>query len=159
MNVFEAIYKKLLDPLIVIIKDESAIVTLLDCLYNCVKHDDSWKTPSDWNKVDDIVEEILKRVTLESDRRIISIFLLFIAKLTSLTIESNILIQNMVDFSILESSIERLGKSIRYDEMRKFCQTNNNLLAYRWTKKLLNLFKSQALLGWSKETRLQLNVC
>lgn len=159
MNVFEAIYKKLLDPLIVIVKEESAIVTLFDCLYNCVKHDDSWKTPSDWNKVDDIIEEILKRITLENDRRIISIFLLFIAKLTSLPIESNILVQNMVDFSILESSIERLGKSLRYDEMRKFCQTNNNLLAYRWTKKLLNVFKSQALLGWSKETRLQLNVC
>lgn len=160
MNVFEAIYKKLMDPLIVVVREEAAICTLLDCLYDCVRHDGCWKTPSDWNKVDDILEEIVKRIILENDRRIVSIFLLFIAKLTSLPIEANGLLQNAVNFSKLESTFEANSSSnLKYDELRKFCKTNNNLLVYRWVKKLLNLFKSQTLLGWSMETRLQLNVC
>lgn len=143
-----------------IVKEKAAIVTALDCLYNCVRHDDSWKNPSDWNRIDDILEEILKRVALENDRRIISIFLLFVAKLATLPVETSILLQNMVDFSILENMVESNASSdnLAYDELRRFCQTNNNLLAYRWAKKLLNLIKSQALLGWSTETRLQLNV-
>lgn len=161
MNVFEAIYKQLLDPLIVIVREEAAIVTLLDCLYNCVRHDDSWKNPSDWNKIDDIIEKIVGRVALENDRRLISIFLLYIAKLTTLPLEANSLFQNVVKFSTLEEIVGPGSpiKAWQYDDLRKQCKTNNNLLAYRWAKKLLNLIKCQALLGWSVETRLQLNVC
>lgn len=161
MNVFEAIYKQLLDPLIVTVREETAIVTLLDCLHNCVRHDGSWRTPSDWNKIDDIIEKILDRVALENDRRLISIFLLYIAKLTTLPAEENSLFQNFVEFSTLESTVVPSSplKGCEYHELRRYCKTNNNLLAYRWAKKLLNLFKSQALLGWSLETRLQLNVC
>lgn len=160
LNVYEAIYKSLFDPLLLNIKEEAALVTLLDCLYDCVRHDGSWKTPSDWNKIDDILEKIFERVALESDRRIISIFLLFIAKLTTLPVGENVLLQNMVTFSMLESMVDQDStiKVLRYDELREFCKTTNNLLIYRWTKKLLNLIKSQQLLGWSKETRLQLNV-
>lgn len=160
MNVYEAIYKSLFDPLLQTVKEEAALVTLLDCLYDCVRHDGSWKTPSDWNKIDDILEKIFERVTIESDRRIISIFLLFIAKLTTLPVGENALLQNMVTFSVLESMVDQDSpiKVLRYDELRDFCKTINNLLIYRWAKKLLNLLKSQQLLGWSTETRLQLNV-
>lgn len=160
LNVLEAIYKKLMDPLIVVVREEAGIVTLLDCLYNCVRYDGCWKSPSDWNKVDDILEKIFERIILENDRRIVSIFLLFIARVTSLPIEANGLLQNAVNFSKLESTVEANPSSnLEYDELRIFCKTNNNLLVYRWVKKLLNLFKSQTLLGWSMETRLQLNVC
>lgn len=149
LNIFEAIYEKLLRPLIVIIKEELAIVDLLDCLYKCARHDECWKNPSEWNKIDDILEEILKRTELESDRRIIGIFLTFIAKVTALPVENN---------SILQRALNTHLPWKEYEGLREFCKTNNNLLAYRWAKKLMKLFNNQELLGSSKETTLQLSV-
>lgn len=149
-----------MDPLIVIIKDEAITVTLLECLYKCIENDTSWKQPSDWNKIDDILEEILKRIAFENDNRCISNLFLFVAKLTSLPIKDNDVLQKEIKFSVIDKTSEKNADAIvnNFDNLRDVCRIYDNLLIYRWIKKLFQLFGHQTFLGRTEDTRIQLHV-
>lgn len=146
-----------MNPLVVVVKEESTISMLLACLYKCIEHDSGWKEPSEWNKVDDVLEAIAKRVAFENDSRCVARYFLFIAQLTTLPIKENLIVQAAVNADKLDSSSEQ-AELVNYTQLREICQIHDNLLVYRWTKKLFELYKHQTFLGQSSDIRLHLHV-
>lgn len=150
MNIFETIYAKLLIAIITV-KDDMSLNFLLDSLYECLKVTQSWKQPSDWNKVDDVFEKVFDRLPLESDMCCCTILTVFIARVTLMEIEENETVKNI--FKFIPVNIESTELSM----LRDVCKIHENLLSYRWNKKVLESIKQLNLLVWTSNTRYLLN--
>lgn len=154
MNIHQVIYDRIMKSLIVTIKNETDTVLLLKCLHKCVETDEGWKDPSKWNKIDDIIDEICRRLSLEQDRNCSSILFLFIAKITTLPIKQQLMIQKATDFTNL-TLISNL-KTVELNELRQVCENYINLISCRWIKKLKEMILNQKLFG--QEAHVQLRV-
>lgn len=137
-----------MNPLIQTITQEQTIVSLLNCLLKCVTHDLSWqKNPSDWNKVDDVLEVLLKRIAFEPNCNVATVLLSFIAKFIALPIIDNDFVNKSLDFESLKRRLKTGIFDHDIEQLREECNGFNNLLAYRWTKKLLQLFAHGTFFG------------
>lgn len=162
MNIFEVIYKRIMNPLIVVIKEDQATVLMLSCLEKCIRKFDKWQNPSDWNEIDDVLDEVFKRLAFESNNRSISILLTFISKLTTIPMQKSTILKSNIDYENLEKIIEILNKPIEdrsamIKKIRSECDEYHNLLVGRWTKKLTEIML-QLPIGKPKEIQLHLHV-
>lgn len=158
-NMYQAIYSKIMDPLIITIQNEETTITLLNCLYVCVRNDKSWLTPSNWNKIDDVLEELLKRIALENSNKLSLFMFIIVAKCIALPIMDNEIVRLALDFDRIESnSIADNCNDIAIDRLREVCCGFENHLAYRWTKKLLLLFAQQTFFGKTEDIVVALKV-
>lgn len=164
LNLHEVIYKKLMNPLISVLKDEDTTVLLLSCLYKCIRQFDGAQNPSKWNEVDDVVEHILQRIPFESDNRCAAILYLFVAKITLLQMKMPPIISNRLDIENLDRTIRHVENctddesSEQFDELRTIFQMHHNLPIARWTKKLLEVLTQRAIIGRADEIRFQIHV-
>lgn len=154
----------MMNPLINVLKDEQTTTLLLSCLYKCIKMFEGWKNPSKWNEIDDILDEILKRILFESCNRCVSILYLFVARMTTLPMKKPRIFINQTDFENLDEVIARMEKateeeqSEQYEKLRTGFSEYHNLLVARWSKKLIEVFTQRAIIGQPKEIRLQIHV-
>lgn len=164
MNLHEVIYKKLMNPLINVLKDEITTVLLLTCLYKCVRQFNGWQNPSKWNEVDDVLDDVMKRIPFESDNRCAAILYLFVAKLTLLPMKVPQIASKQLDIEHLDRLIGHVEKctdderSEQYGKMRDIFQMHHNLAVARWSKKLLEVFTQRAIIGRAEEIRFQIHV-
>lgn len=164
LNLHEVIYKKLMDPLIVVLKDEIPTVLLLICLHKCVRQFNGWQNPSKWNEVDDVLENILKRIPLESDSRCVAVLYLFVAKLTLLPMKMPLIVSHQLDIEYLDRTMANVEKSTanqqsdQYDKLRAICHMHHNLLIARWSKKLMEIFTQRPIIGHAGDIRFQIHV-
>lgn len=160
----EVIYKKLMDPLIVVIKDEQPTVLLLSCLYKCVQQLDIWQNPSKWNEVDDVLDSVMKRIPFETDNRCAAILYLFVTKLTLVPMKMPVNVSNQLDFEYLNRLIGAVEKATandqteNYDKLRAIFHMHHNLAIARWSKKLMEIFTERAIIGHAEEIRFQIHV-
>lgn len=145
-----------MNPLIVVVTDEVNITLLLSCLLKCAKTFSSWKDPSQWNEVDDILEEVMRRLAFENDYRRQMILILFISRITTLPLDKNVSVRNATDFSQLTNIIPLNVVAVK--KLREICGTYHNLLVGRWTKKLVEYLTQQTILGRPEQIQQQLNV-
>lgn len=154
----------MMNPLINVVKDEITTTLLLSCLYKCISNFDGWKNPSKWNEVDDVLNDIFKRILFESDNRCAAILYLFIAKLTTLPMKRPKLFCDQIDFENIDQVIAKVEKvnaneqAERYEKLRGCFSMYHNLLVARWTKKLIEVFTQRVIIGNPKEIRLQIHV-
>lgn len=141
-----------------VIKSEQDTIVLLKCLYTCIDFDESWKTPSDWNKVDDVLEEICKRLVLEQDQNCLAVLFLFISKLTTLPIKQQEIIQKCTDFTNLKGIMLKSKESDEIVKLRDVCSKYHNLLCCRWMKNLKQIFLNQKLFGRPADIQLVIHV-
>lgn len=154
----------MMNPLIHVLKDENTTTMLLSCIYKCVKQFDGWQNPSKWNEVDDILNDIMKRIVFEADNRCAAILYLFIAKLTILPMRMPQNVCNQTDFEHIDKILATVEKSSaeeqsqQYEKLRTALGQHHNCLVARWTKKLMEVFTQRALIGSSTEIRFQIHV-
>lgn len=166
LNLHEVVYKKLMNPLINVIKDEHPTALLLICLYKCIRQFDGGEDLSKWNEVDDVLDDVMKRIPLESDNRCAAILYLFVAKLTLSSMKMPSIISNQLDIENLDRLIYNVEKcmdddderSEQYDKLRTIFQMHHNLPIARWSKKLLEVFTQRAIIGRAEEIRFQIHV-
>lgn len=156
-NIYEAIYSKIMNPLINTIKDEEATITVLNCLYDCVRNDKSWIAPSNWNKVDDVLEELLKRIALENSSKLSLFLFIIVTKLIALPIIDKKIVEMALDFNRIQSTAG-IGDDNAVTRLREVCGGLENHLAYRWTKKILVLFAHQTFFGKTADIVVALRV-
>lgn len=153
-----------MNPLINVIKDEITTVLLLNCLHKCIQQFNGWKNTSKWNEVDDVLENIMKRIPFESDNRCAAILYLFVAKLTLLPMKIPQIVSNQLDIEYLDRIVVNVEKctenerSEQYDKLRAIFQMHHNLPIARWSKKLLEVFTQRAIIGRAEEIRFQIHV-
>lgn len=162
MNIFEVIYKRIMDPLIYVIKEEPGTVIMLSCLYKCIRKFEKWQNPSDWNEVDDVLNDILSRLAMESNNKLIAILITFVSSLTTLPMAKTSYIKINTDFENLNEIKMLLGrtaeeKSAMISQLREICREYHNLLIGRWTKKLFEILLQQPI-GGPEEMALHLHV-
>lgn len=162
MNIFEVIFKRIMDPLIHVIKEEPGTVIMLSCLYKCIRKFEKWQNPSDWNELDDVLNDILRRLSMESNNRLIAILITFVSSLTTLPMANTSYIKINTDFEnldqikmLLEKTAEE--KSAMISQLRESCRKYHNLLIGRWTKKLFEILLQQPI-GGPEEMQLHLHV-
>lgn len=164
LNLHEVIYKKLMNPMISVLKDEVPTVLLLTAVYKCVRQFSGWQNPSKWNEVDDVLDEVMKRLPLESDNRCVAILYLFVGKLTLLPMKVPQIASKALDIEHLDRIIAHVEKctdddrSEQYGKLRDISQTHHNLPVARWSKKLLEVFAQRAIIGRAEEIRFQIHV-
>lgn len=161
LNLHEVIYKKLMNPLIDVIKDELPTVLLLTCLYKCVRQFNGWQNPSKWNEVDDVLESIMKRIPFESDNRCAAILYLFVAKLTLLPMKMPLNVSNQLEIECLDRLIEKSTapeQTEQYNKLRSIFEMHHNLSIARWSKKLMDIFAQRAIIGHAEEIRFHIHV-
>lgn len=145
-----------------VIKDEAGTVIMLKCLYKCIRKFEKWQNPSDWNEVDDVLNDILRCLAMESNNRLIAILITFVASLTTLPMEKTSHIKMHTDFENLNQIKMLLGKNVEEknamnSQLRENCRKYHNLLIGRWTKKLLDILLQQPI-GEPEEMQLYLHV-
>lgn len=164
LNLHEVIYKKLMNPLIHVVKDEIPTVLLLTCLHKCIRQFNRWQYPSTWNEIDDVLEDVMKRIPFESDNRCVAILYLFVAKITLLPMNMPQIVSNQLDIEYLDRMIANVDKctpndkSEQYDRLRTIFEMHHNLPIARWSKKLLEVFTKRAIIGRAEEIRFQIHV-
>lgn len=151
-----------MNPLITIAKDEVSMTLVLSCLLKCIKAFDKWQNPSEWNEIDDIFDEIMKRLAFETDTRCFTILLLFISRITTLPIQKMAIIQSSTNFEHLNDIISAMDNSCdgskQANQLRDTCKNYHNLLISRWTKKLMEIFTQKTVAVLPNEIKLQLHV-
>lgn len=162
MNIFEVIYKRIMDPLIHVVKEEPGTVIMLSCLYKCIRKFKKWQNSSEWNEVDDVLNDILSRLAMESNNRLIAILITFVSSLTILPMEKTSYIKINTDFENLNQIRMILGKTAEergtmISQLREYCRNYHNLLIGRWTKKLFEILLQQPI-GGPEEMQLHLHV-
>lgn len=154
----------MMDPLINVLKDERSTTLLLSCLYKCISQLDRWKNPSKWNEIDDVLNDIFKRILFESDNRCAAVLYLFVAKLTTLPLKRTQLFCDFTDFMNLDKVIAKVEKANeeqqtkQYEQLRNCFSMHHNLLIARWTKKLIEVFTQRTIIGSPEEIRFQIHV-
>lgn len=122
-------------------------------------NDKSWqKNPSDWNKVDDVLEDLVKRIALESKNAHSLVLLGFVAKFVALPIIGNDQVKNSLNIESMERRLKAGNFEHNIDKLKDVCSVFNNHLAYRWTKKLLELFAHRTFFGPTADIVLALRV-
>lgn len=153
-----------MNPLINVLKDEVTTTLLLTCLYKCVRQFKGWSNPSKWNEMDDVLDDVMKRIVFETDNRSAAILYLFVAKLTLLPMKIPQIVSNQMDIKHLDRTIGNVDKcsdserSEQYDKLRDIFQMHHNLPIARWSKKLLEVFTQRAIVGHAEEIRFQIHV-
>lgn len=161
LNLYQVIFEKMMKPLIQIVKDEANTTLLLCCLHKCIEAFNGWREPSTWNEVDDVLEEILKRLPFESDDRCAAILILFISSITTLPMSKPKIVRNQLQFDYLERIIsidDKKAEKQQFNELRTIFSMNHNLLIARWSKKLIEAFTQRTIIGKPNEIRLQIHV-
>lgn len=145
-NIYEAIFTKIMNPLILTIKNEQTLNVLVKCLLECVANDKKWReNASEWNKADDVLEELLKRIAVEPNSSLVLIG--FVAKLIALSISDNEEVKISLDFDALERNLKAGKSTDDIAKLRELCAVFQNEMAFRWTKKLLELLAHQPYYG------------
>lgn len=152
-------------PLIVTMKEETTVVLVMTCVMKCIESFDGWRNPSTWNEVDDVLEEILKRIPFETDNRSAAIHFLFVLSLTTVSMENKPrILLDQIDFKNLDAVLKSTergteAKSKLFNELRNIFASYHNLLIARWSKKLIEIFKQRtAIVGSPSEIRYMLHV-
>lgn len=154
----------MMNPLINVLKDEITTTLLLSCIYKCINKFEGWKNPSKWNEIDDVLDEIQKRILFESDNRCVVVLYLFVARLTTLPMKRPPIFNNQTDFEHIDQVIAKIEKPTeeeqrqQYDKLRSGFSMYHNLLIARWSKKLIEVFTQRAIIGQPNEIRLQIHV-
>lgn len=151
-------------PLIVTMKEEKTTVLVMSCMMKCIESFDGWHDPSKWNEIDDVLEEIFKRIPFETDNRCAAIHFLFILSITSVSMKNKPRIfQHQIDFKNLDGVIAAIEKPTEethtfFNELRNVFASHHNLLIARWSKRLIETFKQRAIVGRPNEIRYMLHV-
>lgn len=156
MNIPNVIYKRLMHPLFIVCKDEPNTTLILQCLTKCLKSFNKWQKPTIWNEIDDVLGETIKRLAFEKECRNRMLLILFMARITTLPIDTIETIQNATN--VINMRQHKLLDEGTFDELRNVTGTYHNLLVARWTKKLMEYFKQQIIVGTPQEIKQQLNV-
>lgn len=154
----------MINPLLQILTDEENTTLILSCIYKCIEALPGWKNPSKWNEIDDVLEDLMNRLQIESDNRCVAIIFLFILKLTTLGMKRPKLFSDLIDFEHLDkvNAISRKTNEKRrelFNELRNIFQSHHNLHIARWSRKLIEIYKIRDIFGKSDEIRFQLFVC
>lgn len=109
----------------------------------------SKRNAGEWNRIDDILSELTKRIVLESNSHLVSILYYFLAKFSTVWQQDSIVIKDFMDFVNIEKQIKTSVENnhsqmdnIDLEQLKKI--DVDNLSMYRWLKKLLNLFINQS---------------
>lgn len=150
-------------PLITILTDEECTVLIYGCVYKCVKLIGKWKNPAEWNEVDDVLEDIMKRIPVESDNRCVAIIFLFILKLTTMPMDRPRIFNDLIDFEHLDdvmkaSKMSNEQRRKMFNELRNIFKSHHNLLIARWSKRLIEIYKDRDVFGKPEDIRFQLYV-
>lgn len=156
LNIPNVIYKRLMNPLFIVCKDEPNTTLMLRCLTKCLKSFNKWQNPTIWNEIDDVLAETIKRLAFEKEPRSHMLLILFMARITTLPLDKIEIIRNATN--VINMNQHKLLDDDAFDELRNVTETYHNLLVARWTKKLMEYFKQQTIVGTPQEIKQQLNV-
>lgn len=147
-----------MNPLIKVLKDESILLLLFDCIIDCIKIKKTSRISSDWNEIDDLLSELCSKIVTESNTRIISAFFLFVSKLTTISTMNCENVTKSLDIQHWEEFIKEIDKdgTSNWKLIRDTSETSHHI--YRWIKKLLQVSSTQLFLGEHLEICYQLKV-
>lgn len=151
-------------PLISILTDEESTVLVYRCVYKCVECIGNWNDPAKWNEVDDVLEDIMTRIPIESDNRCVAIIFLFILKLITLPMKRQKNFEQLVDFEHLDNVIKasKMSNEKRrqlFNDLRNTFKNHHNLLIARWSKRLIEIYQDRDIFGKPEDIRFQIYVC
>lgn len=153
----------MMNPLLQVLTDEENTTLILSCIYKCIEALPGWKDPTTWNEIDDVLEDLMKRIQIESDNRCVAIIFLFILKLTTLGMDRPKLFSKLIDFEHLDKVVAVSRKSNEerrelFNELRNIFKSYHNLHIARWSKKLIEIYKSRDIFGKSDDIRFHIFV-
>lgn len=147
-----------MNPLIKIITDETGTVLVLSCVYKCIESFEGWRKPSNWNEVDDVMEEVMDRILIEVDNRCTAILYMFACNITTLPMKRPAIFSNLIDIEHLDRVIATCEKSVDekheiFKQLREIFSAHHNQLVARWTKRLFKTFEDRDIIGKAEEIR------
>lgn len=163
LNIYRVVFEKLMKPLIQIITDETGTVLILSCAYKCIESFDGWHKPDKWNEVDDILEEVMKRIPIEMDNRCTAVLYMFVCSITTLPLKKSRKFSELTDVTNLDHIIATANKSAEkkreiFNGLRTMFSSHHNLLIARWSKRIVRIFKERDIIGKAEEIRFLLFV-
>lgn len=136
MNIHEVIYTTAF-PELPKVNEERLITSLSGCLYKCFELN-SKTNISDWNQFDDLIEATLQKIAFTSDHKITTRLLFFISKLSAINVKEST--DEFTDYDGIMENIKNCQELVFTEKLLDSCKENQ--IAFRWTKKLLQLYTS-----------------
>lgn len=142
LNIHEVIYTTAF-PELPKVSEEKLITSLSECLYKCAKLNSN-KTISDWNQFDDLIEAVLQKIAFTSDHKVTTRLLFFISKLSANHIKQSTVtvtdFDSFTDYDEIKAIIKNSEELVFTDSLLEVFKENQ--VAFRWIKKLLQLYTS-----------------